>query len=438
MRALTVALLCLTMLFTFAGGLLAEGTVQSDLIWISSLTSLKQVTTYLPEGYDPSDTETLYPTVFFLHGGYTTPASYPMLIDVLDDIIWTGDGEPPEGYIHPVICVMPDGNFGDYGGMTWWNNSEVNGAYSDYVWNDLVTWADDTYNTCADPSKRAIMGHSMGGYGALSNALRHTDVFRAVGTHGGVIDFTTTINGITPWVLDENGGSGPYSPAAGVWSEVLFSMAAAFSPNLDNQPDPVDLPIDNNGDIDPDIWPEWVNDDPPHLALDHTAATQPAMYIQVGEDDELWDEVAAAFVDSVLAQGLECRFDIHPGDHNNALADRFPYTLAFFDSVFYNITSAPEHGLQRTLPDQFELHPAHPNPFNATTRCVLDLPQPAHVELALYDTLGRQVRRVHDGFLAPGRHTFAVSGRNIAGGLYFLHAEVDGVSGLTQKLVLLK
>jgi S-formylglutathione hydrolase FrmB len=437
MRALTV-FLCLLLSLSLIIPAFADGTVTNEFVWINSLGSLKLVKIYMPEGYDPNDTETRYPTVYFLHGGYTTPASYPMFIDALNATIWTGEGDPPEGYIHPVIAVLPDGNFGNYGSMTWWCNSEVNGPYSDYVCFDIVEFMDTTYNTDADVSKRAIMGHSMGGYGALSNALRHSDIFCAAGTHGGVINFTTTINGITQWVLDENGGAGPFSPGAGVWSEVMFSMAAAFSPNLDNEPDPVDLPINNDGSINTEVWPEWVNDDPPTLAQTYTTETQPALYLQVGVDDELWDVVAQACYDSLVAQGLDVLLEFHPGDHNNALEERFPYTFRFFDEIFFADAAAPEHGSMNPVPDEFRMHPVSPNPFNGTARCTLDLPSPGQLELVLFDTLGREVKTVFSGAVSPGNQTFSVNAEELASGIYFLRAELGSSHQEVQKLALLR
>jgi S-formylglutathione hydrolase len=438
MKRVFTVVLCTLVSMTLAFPVFADGTVSDEWIWFDSLGSLKQVRIYLPEGYNPDDQDTRYPVIYFLHGGYTTPYSYPTFINALDATIWTGEGDPPEGYIHPVIAAMPDGNFGDYGAMTWWCNSEVNGPYSDYVCLDVVEHMDTTYNTAAEVGKRAVMGHSMGGYGALSNALRHSDVFCATATHGGVIDFTTTINGITPWVLGENGGAGPYSPNAGVWSEVMFSMAAAFSPNLANEPDPVDLPIDNAGNVDPAVWPEWVNDDPPTLAQAYTAETQPAIYFQVGVDDELWNDVAEACRDSLIAQGLDVSFDMHPGDHNNALEERFPYSFRFFDAVFYGETAAPEHGSMKPVPGEFRLHPVMPNPFNGTARCELELPSPGQLELVLFDTLGRQVLTVHDGPIIAGNHEFAVRADGLASGLYFLNARMGETARETQKVVLVR
>ena len=44
-----------------------------------------------------------------------------------------------------------------------------------------------------------------------------------------------------------------------------------------------------------------------------------------------------------------------------------------------------------TLPTEFALHPAYPNPFNPSTTLRFDLPEAAQVYLVVYDLLGREV-----------------------------------------------
>jgi hypothetical protein len=62
-------------------------------------------------------------------------------------------------------------------------NSEGIGRYRDYVAKDIVNWADKTFLTRARSDARAIVGRSSGGFGALSIARFHTDVFGHVAAH---------------------------------------------------------------------------------------------------------------------------------------------------------------------------------------------------------------------------------------------------------------
>ena len=59
----------------------------------------------------------------------------------------------------------------------------------------------------------------------------------------------------------------------------------------------------------------------------------------------------------------------------------------------------------------------HPNPFDDATTITYTVLEPAHVELAVYDVLGRRVRTLVDGVEAGGEHTVAWSGDDDAGRL---------------------
>ncbi|HYE96934.1 MAG TPA: T9SS type A sorting domain-containing protein, partial [Rubricoccaceae bacterium] len=66
---------------------------------------------------------------------------------------------------------------------------------------------------------------------------------------------------------------------------------------------------------------------------------------------------------------------------------------------------------------------AYPNPFNPQTRFELSVAREQRVTIALFDVLGREVVRLHDGVLAADRaHTFAIDGRGLPSGLYVYRA----------------
>src|SRR5258708_16631558 len=60
-------------------------------------------------------------------------------------------------------------------------------AYATYIAHDLVAHVDSTYRTRADRRHRGIAGLSMGGYGAITLALTHPDIFAAAASHSGVL-----------------------------------------------------------------------------------------------------------------------------------------------------------------------------------------------------------------------------------------------------------
>ena len=83
-----------------------------------------------------------------------------------------------------IIFVCPDGK------NTWYWDSPKNKdvRYETFISSELVNYIDGHYKTVAAPRGRAITGLSMGGHGALWNAIRHTDVFGAAGSTSGGLD----------------------------------------------------------------------------------------------------------------------------------------------------------------------------------------------------------------------------------------------------------
>ena len=80
------------------------------------------------------------------------------------------------------------------------------------------------------------------------------------------------------------------------------------------------------------------------------------------------------------------------------------------------------------------LHPNAPNPFNASTRIRFEIPHSSTVSLRVFDTLGREVRRLVDAELPAGSHGCNWDGRDARGedlgtGLYFLWLRVRMADG---------
>jgi hypothetical protein len=105
-------------------------------------------------------------------------------------------------------------------------------------------------------------------------------------------------------------------------------------------------------------------------------------------------------------------------------------------------TAVLEEAMQ-VLPQQASLSPAYPNPFNAATTIpfMLESAQ-AHMSLAVYDSLGRQVRVLEQGPLQAGRYVYSWDGRNEAGkavgnGAYLIQLRL-GQNHLTSKVMLVK
>ena len=74
------------------------------------------------------------------------------------------------------LCVvMPCGDNKFYS-----NSSQSGDRYGDFIANDLVEFIEDTFRVSKNPADRFIGGLSMGGFGAITNALRNPEKYSHV------------------------------------------------------------------------------------------------------------------------------------------------------------------------------------------------------------------------------------------------------------------
>ena len=78
---------------------------------------------------------------------------------------------------------------------------------------------------------------------------------------------------------------------------------------------------------------------------------------------------------------------------------------------------ADRGALELTLVDEtpkpFRLSSARPNPFTSSTRLELSLDATTALRVAVYDALGREVMRLHEGTLQPGTYSLRLDGSNL-------------------------
>jgi hypothetical protein len=92
---------------------------------------------------------------------------------------------------------------------------------------------------------------------------------------------------------------------------------------------------------------------------------------------------------------------------------------------------------QEAVAAQFELHPAYPNPFNATTQIRFDLPRTAFVTMNVYDLTGRLVETLASRTYEAGTHSVAFNSENRGSGTYVVRMN-SGDFAFSQKVMLLK
>lgn len=79
-----------------------------------------------------------------------------------------------------------------------------------------------------------------------------------------------------------------------------------------------------------------------------------------------------------------------------------------------------------SVPDEFALEGAFPNPFRQAATLKMDLPQTANVTVGVYDLLGRRVQTAHNGDISAGTgRTVRIDGTDLSSGTYFYRVRVE-------------
>ena len=87
--------------------------------------------------------------------------------------------------------------------------------------------------------------------------------------------------------------------------------------------------------------------------------------------------------------------------------------------------------------EDFILHRPYPNPFNAVTTILYEIPVDGQVRVEVYDVLGREVATVADHRAQPGSYSVTWDAGELPSGIYFVRMEA-GEFRQTRKGVLLK
>jgi enterochelin esterase-like enzyme len=163
-----VSLLFVIGFFSFVP-LRAEGTkrIMEGLTMTSAILGQEiKFSIVLPTGYFKGSKN--YPVVYLLHGLGDDESSwleYGRISQIADEAIGAKQ-------IVPMIFVMPQG-FRNY----YVNDYAGTFLYEDMFIKELVPFIDKQYRTIPDSDHRAVLGCSMGGFGALVLPMKHPDVF---------------------------------------------------------------------------------------------------------------------------------------------------------------------------------------------------------------------------------------------------------------------
>ncbi len=296
----------------------------------------RDVIVFLPPSYE-HDKNRRYPVVYALHGYSIGAEQWTHEIHVPQTI----EGAFANG-TQEMIVVLPDSKTIYNGSM--YSSSVTTGDFEKLIWHDIVSYIDAHYRTIADRQSRGLVGHSMGGYGALRIGMKHPDVFGSLYIMSPCCMSSMTGGG--PGSADqikeraiasEKKVAAAKSPAdlaaqSPGFASAPYATAAAWAPNPKNPPLYFDLPT-KDGNPQPEIVAKYTANSPLASVDQYIGNLKQyrAIAMDVGDQDGL--RIDAAKLHTIFDNyGIANTFEIYSGTHVSAVADRFQnHALPFFN-----------------------------------------------------------------------------------------------------------
>jgi enterochelin esterase-like enzyme len=309
-------------------GTALEGNLEGDAVD-------RDVFVFLPSSYEKDKTRR-YPVIYALHGFFIGAEQWAHEIHVPQTI----EGAFAHGS-QEMIVVLPDSKTIYNGSM--YSSSASTGDFEKFISEDAVTYIDAHYRTIPNRTSRGLVGHSMGGYGASRIGMKHPDVFGALyimspccmspmGTGGpGSADQIKERA-----IANEKKVAAAKSPAdlaaqSPGFAATQFASAAAWAPDPKNPPLYFDLPT-KDGVPQPEIVAKFAANAPLAFVDQYIGNLKlyRAIAMDVGDHDGL--RFDATKLHNILDNyGVANSFEIYPGTHTSAVADRFQnHVMPFF------------------------------------------------------------------------------------------------------------
>jgi S-formylglutathione hydrolase FrmB len=263
MKGATLTLVACAIVAVTAGP--AAGEVRSGTFTSAALGREVGYVVDLPASYDAAAGRK-YPVVYALHGLFEGSG------------FWERRGLAPilaslreAGSVPEFLVVAVDG------GNSFFVNAKA-GRYEDLVTQDLVAHVEASYRVVPGRAGRALLGISMGGYGALHIALDQTAFAAAVATHSAMLLETIP------------------SAEAGARRGQMAAFYQVFG-------DPIDAAL-------------WNANDPLALARRLDTKAAPALYLDCGAEDRYGLASGHRELNRILVErGVPHAFELPPGDH---------------------------------------------------------------------------------------------------------------------------
>jgi S-formylglutathione hydrolase FrmB len=209
-------------------------------------------------------------------------------------------------------------------------NSASMGAWEDFLLAEMLPTIEQRFG-CGGDGRRGVFGKSSGGYGAITHALRHADIWSAAACHSGDMGFELCYlpdmpavlraladvdNSIERWWQRLEAAQKHPDGAFKVFN--ILAMAASYDP------DPTEflglrLPVTfDTCEVIADRWENWLRQDPV-IALDTQSDNLrrlKALYIDCGKKDQfnlLYG--ARRFARRLQELGVAHRYEEFPDNH---------------------------------------------------------------------------------------------------------------------------
>jgi S-formylglutathione hydrolase FrmB len=242
----------------------------------------------LPPSFDANKTRH-FPILYFLHGlgdneqFFIHSGAWNLVEDMRD-----------KGELGDFLIATPEARSSFY-----INARDGNTRYEDFLVQEFFPYIEKHYRVAPGRANRAISGISMGGYGALHLAFRHSQLFSSVSAHSAAL-----INKLPTFLA----GATPDSPRSRV-------LGGVFG----NPPDPS----------------FWEQNSPIAMARTANLAGM-KIYFDCGDEDDFGFDSGARALDKALTERrIPHQFHIYPGRHDAAyFAEHLPASLVFHWGLF--------------------------------------------------------------------------------------------------------
>jgi enterochelin esterase-like enzyme len=316
-------------------GTALEGNLEGDAVD-------RDVIVFLPPSYT-KEKHRRYPVVYALHGFSIGAEQWTHEIHVPQTI----EGAFAKGS-QEMIVVLPDSKT-VYGGSMY-SSSVTTGDFEQFIAHDVVAYIDAHYRSIPSHKSRGLVGHSMGGYGAVRIGMQHPEVFGSL--------YVMSACCLSPMVAGPTGpratGASAPNPAMqqrmeaqekelesvktpadaaklSFFVRAQLASAAAWAPDPKNPPLYLDLPY-KNGEPQPDVQAKFTANAPLAMIDQYidNLHQYTAIALDVGDQDGL--RFGMVQLHQILdIYGTKNSFEIYHGTHTSAVADRFQnHVIPFF------------------------------------------------------------------------------------------------------------